>query len=88
MRTEYICESCGSRSAPELITKGSLQIELVLWALLLLPGLLYGFWRMATRTYVCRHCKGNVSPLTTAKGKLALKQFGYKPASTAPDLVA
>jgi ribosomal protein L40E len=48
MKKEYICLSCGSRNAPERITKGSLDIELSLWSLLLLPVLLHRFWHMPT----------------------------------------
>jgi hypothetical protein len=73
---EYVCESCGSRNTPERITKGSLNIELVLWLFLLLPGFLYGLWRLATRTYACRRCQGNAVPMASAKGRMALQRFG------------
>jgi len=46
MKKEYICMSCGSRNAPERITKGSLNTELALWSLLFLPVLLRWFWNM------------------------------------------
>ena len=77
---EYICESCGCRNTAERHTKGSFSIELVLWLFLLLPGLLYGIWRMATRTYVCQQCHGNAVALASAKGQMALQRFGNKAA--------
>ena len=46
-----------------------------------LPAPLYMSWRLISRTYVCRKCRGNAARLTTAQGKKAIQRFGNKPAT-------
>ena len=50
------CMSCGSDTAGERRTRGSIWIELVLWALFIFPGVLYSLWRLSSRTVVCASC--------------------------------
>lgn len=53
----YICTQCGRQGKPALITKGSIFIEIVLWLMFLLPGLIYSIWRHASRVKGCPDCK-------------------------------
>lgn len=56
-KTNY-CLQCGSKFAkPKTKTRGSLIMEVFLWLLLLIPGLIYSIWRMTTRYKVCPVCK-------------------------------
>lgn len=65
------CKSCGSTGLPRIETKGHLLIELVLWLLpvivgliysitlalfLILPGLIYSIWRITSRGNACAKC--------------------------------
>lgn len=50
------CTSCGTEAPTKLRTKGSIMIEIVLWLMLLLPGLIYSIWRHTTRAKVCSAC--------------------------------
>ncbi len=50
------CKRCGHLAKPVSRTKGSLTLEVVLWFMLILPGLLYSTWRLTTRHKVCPHC--------------------------------
>ena len=56
MAKELICTNCGHKGEPKLITKGSILIELVLWLFLIVPGLIYSFWRHTSRYKGCPTC--------------------------------
>lgn len=72
----FICESCGSRVNPVVLTKGSILIEIVLWLFLIVPGLVYSLWRMTTKSKGCPNCKSEkLIPLSTPKGQALLKQY-------------
>jgi hypothetical protein len=51
-----LCTACGRTDAPDMRVAGSDLVELVLWVLLLVPGLLYCGWRHLQRSRVCPHC--------------------------------
>lgn len=50
------CTRCFNTGLPNLVTKGSFGIELVLWLFLLIPGIIYSIWRVTTRHWACPHC--------------------------------
>ena len=56
MDKKLFCSSCGSTNKPKSHTKGSLLIEIILWILLIFPGIIYSIWRLTTRSKVCRDC--------------------------------
>lgn len=76
----HICSNCGFQGKTKKVTRGSIEIELVLWLLLILPGVIYSIWRMTTKTEVCPKCKTpNMLPIDTPKGKdLAQVQLSNK----------
>lgn len=51
-----LCTACGRTDAPDTRVAGSDRLELVLWALLLVPGLLYCGWRHLQRSRICSQC--------------------------------
>ncbi len=51
-----VCKACGYRGRPKTITKGSLGMEVILWLMMVLPGLLYSVWRHASRYSGCPQC--------------------------------
>ena len=53
---EYICSTCRYKGKPVQITKGSFIIEVALWLLFILPGLLYSLWRLSSRYEACPQC--------------------------------
>ncbi len=53
-----LCTACGRTDSPDTLVAGSDLLELVLWGLLLVPGLLYCGWRHLHRRRVCSHCGG------------------------------
>lgn len=55
--TKMVCKACGTVAEPKRITKGSTIIELILWLCLIVPGLIYSFWRLSTRYDACPACE-------------------------------
>ena len=51
-----LCTACGRTEAPDTLIGGSDLLELIAWCLFLLPGLVYCYWRNATRRKVCPRC--------------------------------
>jgi len=51
-----LCTGCWRTARPDTRIPGSDRAELLAWCCLLLPGLVYGFWRHAGRTKVCPAC--------------------------------
>lgn len=67
------CSHCGTVARPVTMTKGTFVLEVLLWLLFLLPGMLYTLWRLTTRQKVCPGCgTPNMLPLDSPKAKAAL----------------
>ena len=74
---ELICTNCGFRGKAKRITKGSILIEIVLWIMLLVPGLIYSIWRLASRYNGCPQCgAGNMIPIDSPKGHKLVEELG------------
>ena len=67
-----VCTTCGHHASPKAATRGSFLIELVLWLMFLVPGLIYSLWRLSTRQQQCAACGSTalVPPDTPAGRKL------------------
>ena len=63
-----LCTACGRTEAPDTLVGGSDLLELIAWCLFLLPGLLYCYWREATRRKVCPRC-GSLDLLREARAR-------------------
>lgn len=53
---DRVCTQCGTRGPSRSVTRGSFAIEIVLWLLFIIPGLIYSIWRVSTRTTACAAC--------------------------------
>lgn len=53
----YVCTQCGKRSRPISITKGSFLLEVLLWLLFIVPGIIYSVIRLSSRFKGCPHCR-------------------------------
>jgi hypothetical protein len=60
MAKKLICKSCGSTKNPKTFTKGSLIIELFMWLMFIIPGIIYSLWRITSGRY--RGCVDCESP--------------------------
>ncbi|HEY3914699.1 MAG TPA: hypothetical protein VGN61_09455 [Verrucomicrobiae bacterium] len=68
-KTDWICTQCNYIGSLRSETQGSLIIEIALWFLCLLPGLIYSVWRLTTRRRVCPVCHSpSVIPARSPRG--------------------
>ena len=73
-----ICVQCGSVGKPKKTARGSFLVEIGLWLLFLLPGLIYSLWRLSTKRPTCRTCGAGDSmvPLYSPRGRQLAAEFG------------
>ena len=65
----YVCTNCRTAfHRPKQHTPGSGTLEVVLWCLLLLPGVLYSLYRVLSRRGVCPACDSR-AVIQMEKGK-------------------
>jgi hypothetical protein len=65
------------------MTKGSLIIEIFLWLLIIIPGLIYSLWRMSSKYNACPKCKNDsMIPTDTPIGKQMLEKHQPEETST------
>jgi len=50
------CTTCGHEGGTETKARGNLAIEVILWLLFIVPGLIYSIWRVSSRHPVCASC--------------------------------
>ncbi len=74
---QMYCKNCGTTAVPKRIMKGSVLIELFLWLLFLLPGLIYSIWRHTSVYQGCPSCiAGSMIPLNSPLARAALRKEG------------
>ncbi len=56
MADALVCTQCGTAGRLKTETPGSFLVELALWLLFLIPGLIYSMWRLTARRKVCAAC--------------------------------
>lgn len=56
MMNNMHCSDCGHTGHPEETYKGSIRTQIILWFMLIIPGLFYSMWRQGTRRRICPHC--------------------------------
>lgn len=67
------CPSCGTVANPKKFTKGSFLVEVFLYLLMILPGIIYSLWRLTSKTTGCPQCKAAMIPVTSPIAQAALK---------------
>jgi hypothetical protein len=76
----FVCIVCGSTfDRAERITKGSFLIEVLLWLFFIIPGIIYGIWRLSSRYDACPACgASNFVPTDTPMGQKLLENLSHK----------
>ena len=65
-----ICTRCGTAHSTSTALPGSGWIELVLWLMWLVPGVVYSIWRRSKRRPVCAECGSHdLVPLESPAGR-------------------
>jgi rubrerythrin len=73
----WVCRDCGSDSDGAKSTQGSFAIEIFLWLLMIVPGMLYTLWRLTSKKRQCPVCKSaNIVPANSPNGLAILRQQG------------
>ena len=68
-----LCTACLEKVEPEIVTSGSMIVELGLWIFFVIPGLLYSLWRLSSRHSECPKCGSReMIPLETERAKKLL----------------
>lgn len=73
LKGNWYCTQCGTVANPRSYTKGSFGIEVLLWLMMILPGVLYTVWRLTSRSKGCPKCGGVMIPVTSPVAQAALK---------------
>ena len=55
-QSQMVCTRCGTIGRPKRYTPGTFGMELLLFLFFIIPGLIYGIWRIAARKDVCAAC--------------------------------
>lgn len=73
---EMLCVRCGSVAKPKEVTRGTFALELILWCLLILPGLAYTLYRISSKYTGCPICgEPHMIPLDTPKARAMLSYY-------------
>lgn len=56
MASDAVCTNCGYHGPATYASKGSCLLELVLWMLMIVPGIIYTVWRRTAVPVVCPRC--------------------------------
>jgi len=68
--SNQVCTMCGFVGAPRKVVRGSFWIEIILWLMFIIPGLVYSIWRLTTKKQVCPKCKNpTMIPIDTPMGQ-------------------
>jgi len=75
----WYCTQCGAVGNQKKYTKGSFGIEILLYLLMILPGLLYSVWRLTTKYAGCPKCQAaNMIPVSSPVAQAALRAVAKK----------
>lgn len=68
-----VCIDCGTAGKPKRVAPGSIVVEIGLWILLLVPGLIYSLWRVSSKYDACPACGSkHLVPASSPVGQRAL----------------
>lgn len=76
--TRSVCTSCGFAGAPTIQTPGSFLIEIILWFVFLVPGIIYSIWRISSKHEACPSCgHRTMIPASAPRAKELLAATGW-----------
>ncbi len=82
---KYVCMECGCQHDPIDAKRGLLVIEIFMWLLYILPGVIYSIWRRVRTQQVCSKCRNPSVVLTSssrAMGMMRLMKAFSRPLMT------
>lgn len=76
MKKDKVCPNCGYRGQGKRLTKGYFAVEMILWMLLIIPGIIYSIWREASRYQGCPNCgAANLVPADSPRGIKLIDEY-------------
>ena len=70
-----ICVQCGSIRKAKGPKGATRVLEIVLWLLLIVPGLIFTICRKLISGRKCRYCGGQLVPTQSVKGRVVMQHF-------------
>lgn len=76
-KARWYCTTCGAQTnRPVWVVNGSFATEVLLWLLMVLPGVLYSVWRITTKTQCCKQCrKATLIPIDSPVARAAIDRL-------------
>ncbi len=69
-----VCPNCGYIGKGQV--RGHILIELMLWLVYIIPGLIYSIWRLSAKRTVCPECGYHAMlSVHTRKGRIMVNDF-------------
>ena len=79
-RPGLVCTTCGHHGTAVVKTRGSIWLEIILWLLFIVPGLIYSVWHLTTRSDACAACgAATLVPATSPIGRKLLADAAVYP---------
>ena len=72
---KYVCMECSCQRDPIWVKRGWLIVEIVMWLLYVLPGVIYSIWRRVRKQQVCPNCLNPTMVLTTSSRVMKARQL-------------
>lgn len=72
---KYICMECGCQRDPINVKRGLLVIEIFMWLLYILPGVIYSIWRRLRKQEVCPNCLTPSVVLTSSSRAMGMRRL-------------
>ena len=72
---KYVCMECGCQREPIDAKRGLLVIEIFMWLLYILPGVIYSIWRRVRKQQVCPKCRNPSVVLTSSSRAMGMMRL-------------
>ena len=75
LNKKYLCTECGCQRDPINAKRGLLVIEIFMWLLYILPGVIYSIWRRVRTLQVCPKCRNPSIILTSSTRAMEMRRL-------------
>ncbi len=72
---KYVCMECGCQRDPIDANRGLWVIEIFMWLLYILPGVIYSIWRRVRKQQVCPKCRNPSVVLTSSSRAMGMMRL-------------
>ncbi len=72
---KYVCMECGCQRDPIDAKRGLLVIEIFMWLLYILPGVIYSIWRQVRKQQVCPNCRNPSIVLMSSSRAMGMRRL-------------